>query len=206
MKRNSQHRSLRKNHCRARRRAWSGFILIGLLSLSQQLAAVEISSFHQRVSATYNFVPHSLTNEQISAKSKQLDVFWTDVKANQVTDLPALREELARPDAPAYFEYDGAKLLLSLSQLRSDESIALSAINHADLADLQSTDYFLTVHKMSVDGLDTTTAALKILEDDKFQAYIPQHALKLDQEMCLTYLLLPIEERFYLVAVEQRLF
>jgi hypothetical protein len=129
-----------------------------------------------------------------------------DVKANQVTDLPALREELTRPDAPAYFEYDGAKLPLSLSQLRSDENIALSAINHANLADLQFTDYFLTVHAMSVDGLDTTTAALKILEDEKFQAYIPQHALTLDQEMCLTYLLLPTEERFYLAAVEQRLF
>jgi hypothetical protein len=97
-------------------------------------------------------------------------------------------------------------LLLSLSKLRSDEGIALSAISHADLADIQLTDYFLTVHAMSVDDLDTTAAALKILENDKFQAYIPQHALTLDQEMCLAYLLLPTEERFYLDAIEQRLF
>jgi hypothetical protein len=206
MKGNSRRRS---SHLIRRGAQWGwfgGFISIGFLLFSQQLAAVEISSFHERVLATYNFAPHSLTKEEIAAESKKLDTFWTDVKAKQVTDLPALREELARPDAPAYFEYDGAKLLLSLSKLRSDESIALSAINHANLADLQFADYFLTVHAMSVDGLDTTTAALKILEDDKFQAYIPQHALTLDQEMCLTYLLLPTEERFYLAAVEQRLF
>jgi hypothetical protein len=201
MKKNSERRSARSNHRGAR-----GFISIGFLLCSQQLVAVEVSSFHDRVLATYNFAPHTLTKEEISSKSQKLDAFWAEVKANQATDLPALREELARPDAPAFFEYDGAKLLLSLSKLRSDESIALSAISRADLADLQLTDYFLTVHAMSVDGLDTTTAALKILEQDKFQAYIPQHALTLDQEMCLVYLLLPTEERFYLTAIEQRLF
>jgi hypothetical protein len=176
------------------------------LLLAQPLLAAEMASFHERVLATYDFAPHSLTKEARSAKSTILDAFWTDVKANQTADLPLLRDELARSDAPAFFEYDGAKLLLSLSKLRTDESIALSAISHADLADLQLTDYFLTVHAMSVEGLNTTTAALKILEDDKFQAYIPQHALTLNQEMCLTYLLLPTEERFYLAPVEQRLF
>jgi plasmid stabilization system protein ParE len=206
MKKNSKRRSSRSNHRGALCALFGGFISIGFLLFSQQLVAVEIASFHDRVLATYNFAPHSVTKEEISAKSKTLDTFWTEVKANQATDLPALREELARPDAPTFFEYDGAKLLLSLSNLRSDESIALSAINHADLADLQFTDYFLTVHAMSVDGLDTMTAALKILEDDKFQAYIPQHALTLDQEMCLAYLLLPTDERFYLGAIEQRLF
>jgi hypothetical protein len=187
-------------------RLFGTFFSTGLLLLSQQLVAAEVASFHERVLATYNFAPHSLTKEEISDKSKILDTFWTEVKANQATDLPELREELARPDAPAFFKYDGAKLLLSVSKLRADESIALSAISRAELADLQFTDYFLTVHAMSVDGLDTTIAALKILEDDKFQAYIPQHALTLDQEMCLAYLLLPTDERFYLTAVVQRLF
>jgi hypothetical protein len=206
MKRNSQRRRSRTTHRGALCRLFGGFISAGFLLHSQQLVAAEIASFHERVLATYNFAPHSLTKEEISAKSKILDTFWREVKANQATDLPVLREELARPDAPAFFKYDGAKLLLSLSKLRADESIALSAISHADLVDLQFTDYFLTIHAMSVDGLDTTTAALKILEVDKSQAYIPQHALTLDQEMCLAYLLLPTDERFYLAAIEQRLF
>jgi len=53
--------------------------------------------------------------------------------------------------------------------------------------------------------LNTTAAALKILGEEQFQAYIPQHALKLDQEMCLLYLLLPTDETFYLRAAEDRL-
>jgi len=182
------------------------FAASGIILLSQVLVAEELSSLHERVQATYNFSPHLLTKEQISQKSSELDLFWNQVKANQSSDLPALREELARPNAQSFFEFDGAKLLLSLSKSRSDEVIALSAIAHADLADLQSTDYFLTVHAMSVDGLDTTTAALKILEDDHFQAYIPAHSLTLDQSMCLAYLLLPTPESFYLTTIAQRLF
>jgi plasmid stabilization system protein ParE len=95
---------------------------------------------------------------------------------------------------------------LSLSKTRPDEIIALAAISRADLRDLQSTDFFLTVHAMSVDGLDTTAAAFKILTDDRFQAFIPQHSLTLNQEMCLTFLLLPTDETFYLNAAESRLF
>jgi hypothetical protein len=185
---------------------FASFAASGMVLISQELFAAARPSLHERVSATYNFSPHLLSKEKISEKSNELDAFWTEVKANQASDLPALRAELARPDAPAFFEYDGARLLRSVSKSRSDEIIALSAIAHADLADLQPTDYFLTVHAMAVDGLDTTTAALKILENDHFQAYIPAHALTLDQNMCLAYLLLPTEERFYLAAIEQRLF
>jgi hypothetical protein len=58
---------------------------------------------------------------------------------------------------------------------------------------------------MAVDGLDTTAAAFKLLGEDQFQAYIAQHALKLDQEMCLLYLLLPTDETYYLNAAESRL-
>jgi hypothetical protein len=100
MKKNSKRRSSRSNHRGALCALFGGFISIGFLLFSQQLVAVEIASFHDRVLATYNFAPHSVTKEEISAKSKTLDTFWTEVKANQATDLPALREELARPRCP----------------------------------------------------------------------------------------------------------
>jgi hypothetical protein len=168
------------------------------------MAAADAVSLHQRILAVYDFSPHTLSKEEIATKSKSLDAFWTDVKANP-TALPALRNELANADSPPFFSYDGAKLLLSLSKSREDEALALTAISRTDLRDLQSTDYFLTVHAMAVDGLDTTAAAFKLLGEDQFQAYIAQHALKLDQEMCLLYLLLPTDETYYLNAAESRL-
>ena len=141
------------------------------------LQGADSGSHHERVLTTYNFSPHALSRAEIADKSKNLDAFWTDVKARGPTATAALREELARPDSSAFFSYDGAQLLLSISRTRPDEIIALAA-----------------------------AAAFKILSDDHFQAFIPQHALTLSQEDSLTFLLLPTREEFYLAAAEDRLF
>jgi hypothetical protein len=39
------------------------------------------ASFHDRVAATYNFLPRNLDQKAIEAKSKELDAFWEQVKA-----------------------------------------------------------------------------------------------------------------------------
>ena len=165
-----------------------------------------VLSLHDRVVATYNFLPRNLDDKAIEAKSKELDAFWEHVKARGPQGLEELRRELRRQDLPIFFNYDGAKLLLSLSKNREDRSLALTAIERAELRDIQWTDYFYTVHSMAVDGLDTSDAALKILDEDRFKVFVPQHALTLGQDFCLLYLLLPTEESFYLDKLERRLF
>ena len=65
---------------------------------------------------------------------------------------------------------------------------------------------FFTIHQFAVDGFDTSEAAFKILDDPAFNVYVAQHALTLDQEMCLVYLLLPTKEEFYLDKAEKLLF
>lgn len=181
--------------------------LCGLIALAVSSAALaDDLSVHERVAATYNFLPRDLNEQQIAARASELDAFWTFIGAQGQAGVASLRVELARPDAPVFFRYDGARLLLSLSTSRPDKQAALDAIARADLRDLQSSDYFLTVHALAVDGLDTTDAAFNILGDDKFVAYIPEHALTLNQELCLVYLLLPTAESFYLDRAIDRLY
>jgi hypothetical protein len=183
-------------------------LLVALLAgLSwSAIAAGPPSSFHDRVVALYSFSPHTLKQPEIEAKSQELDQFWSSVKASGPTDLAALRQELARQDSSPFFSYDGAKLLLSLSKTKEDQALALSAMSRTDLADLQWDDYFRTIHYFAVNELDTTDAAFKILGNNKFKVFIPQHALTLDQEMCLLFLLLPTKESFYFERVKDRLF
>jgi hypothetical protein len=168
-------------------------------------AGAMAATLHEQVVALYSFAPHELDKEAINAKSLELDRFWEGVKAQGPGGLGDLRAELQRGDASPFFHYDGAKLLMSLSKARDDVRLALQSIALADLRDLQWNDYFFTVHALAVDGLDTTDAAFKILGQPKFQAYVPQHALTLDQDMCLAYLLLPTDEAFYLHRAEERL-
>jgi hypothetical protein len=164
------------------------------------------ASFHDRVVAIYNFLPRNLNQKAIETKSKELDVFWKEVKARGPQGLEELRAELRRSDGPIFFNYDGAKLLLSLSKSPEDRRLALAAINRADLRDIQRDDYFYTIHAFAVEGLDTSEAAMKILDEENFQVFVPQHYLTLGQDYCLVYLLLPTEESFYLEKVERRLF
>jgi len=181
------------------------FLFVAVSVHASEKKDVELS-LHNRVVTTYNFSPRKLDDKAIKAKSKELDAFWENVKARGPQGLEEFRQELRRPDLPIFFNYDGAKLLLSLSKTREDRGLALTAISRAELRDIQWTDYFYTVHSLAVDGLDTSDAALKILDEDGFRVFVPQHALTLGQDFCLLYLLLPINESFYLDKLERRLF
>ena len=180
------------------------------LGLAAAAPAGELTAgapLHDRVVATYSFQPHNLDPRASKAKSKELEAFWADVKSLGPLGLEKLRQELQRPDQPVFFSYDGAKLLLSLSNAPEDRALALEAINRADLRDVQKEDYFFTVHALAVDGLDTATAAMKILDEENYQVLLPRNnVLTLGQDFCLLYLLMPTDEQFYLDKLERRLF
>lgn len=172
--------------------------LISALLCAGSCVASDSSKIHIEIGQIYNFHPHDLSTEQINAKSKLLDEFWNKAKADSPTYIAALRQELADFSNPQFFFYDGGKLLLSLSNTPQDKRIVMTAFLHCDLKDLQLLDYFLTVHSFAADGLDTTDLAFRVLENPKFQVFIPQHVLTLGQDYCLVYLLLPTDQQFWL--------
>ncbi len=153
--------------------------------------------FHQRVVSTYNFEPRTLSPDELKEKSNQLDAFWSSVTSNQGEGIPLLREELSDSSNSAFFFYDGAKLLLSLSKERSDKTLALNAVSKTDLRSIQSSDYLALVHWFAADGFDTREAAFKILSFPDFKAFIPQHALTLGQNYSLIYMLYPLKESVF---------
>ena len=55
-------------------------LLLSWCSLAH--AQVGPEDFHSRVLSLYSFQPHTLTNEQVGAKSIELDAFWAQAKAN----------------------------------------------------------------------------------------------------------------------------
>jgi hypothetical protein len=165
----------------------AGALTFGGHSASAQ--STDAGAFRAKVLALYSFQPHNLKREEISAKSGELDRFWEYVKANEAQTVPLLRKELENPQSPSFFFYDGAQLLLSLSKEQADHELVLRSMAKVDLQDIQSTDYLRTVHSLARSGLDTTQAALRILDDPDFTAIIPQHALTLGQNYCLIYML-----------------
>jgi hypothetical protein len=158
---------------------------------------VPASAIHQQIQQTYSFQPHLLQEPAIDEESHVLDQFWTLAKSHRADYLPVLRQELADFGNPPFFLYDGSVLLLSLSDTPADRKIALAAMAHCDLRDIQPNDYFRQVHRMAASGEDTTAAAFHVLDDPKFQVFVPQHVLTLGQNYVLVYLLVPTGQDYW---------
>jgi hypothetical protein len=168
-----------------------------VLAVQGILLADESQEFNRSLISVYSFQPHTLTADEITAKSKELDKFWDMVEADPPRYLLLLRQALADATNPSFFFYDGSKLLLSLSSEREDQEIALQAIPRGDLRDIQHRDYLTTVAQLAHLGHDTSGAAFKILEEPEFQVIVPQHALTIGQDFALIYMLLPASEGYY---------
>jgi hypothetical protein len=168
-------------------------------------AQTSTTSVHQQIQQAYNFQPHTLTSAQITQKSSVLDQFWTKAKSEPNLYIPALRQELAEFRNPSFFLYDGSMLLLSLSDSPADRRVALAAIAHSDLHDVQQKDYFVQVHRIASLGEDTTAAALHILDEPDFKVFIPRHVLTLGQNYALAYMLLPTSQDYWLQPAIDRL-
>lgn len=178
---------------------------LGLFALCASLASAQSSSIHQQIQQTYNFQPHSLTSAEIQQKSGILDQFWSEAKSKSNIYIPALRQELSDFQNPPFFLYDGSTLLLSLSDTPADRKVALAAIAHSDLRDVQPKDYFYQVHRMATLNEDTSAAAFHILEQPNFKVFIPQHSLMLGQNYLLVYMLLPTNQDYWLQPAIDRL-
>jgi hypothetical protein len=149
------------------------------------------------VDKIYDFSPSKLTKSEQEKKVPELDGLWNKVKSDTTKYLPLLRNDLNAPNHNPYFYYDGAALLLSLSNNDNDKTVAASAIAKCDLTDIDRKEYVTTLNRLSNDGINVTKAAVEILKDTSFSFFLPQHVMYFRQGDCLTYMLLPQKKEFY---------
>jgi len=155
-------------------------------------------SLKAEIDSIYNFKPSKLSKAEQQAKFPAMDKLFNKIKNDTTQYLPLLRNELSNPGHNPYFYYDGCTLLLSLSHKLSDKNLIATTIVKADLEDLNREMYTRMLNQLANDGVNITTAALKILKDDKFSFFIPQHAFTFSQGYALAYLLLPQNNTSYI--------
>jgi hypothetical protein len=136
-----------------------------------------------------------------------MDAFWDEVTKHKNVELPILRKELEDQGNPRFFFDDGSNLLLSLSQSPEDQQIAVVvSISRTDLKDVDRRHYLFEVHSLALKGVNVTPAALHMLDDPKFEVFLPQHgAYRLDQSACLLVALLPLKTEVWLPVVIKRM-
>jgi hypothetical protein len=144
---------------------------------------------HEEITKVFNFYPHKMTSDEQQAVYPKLDNFFEFVKKNRDKYLEALRIELKRDDNNPYFYFDGGNLLLELSKTEQDYQLVADALTRTNLRDLPPDMYLNHLLNLSLNGANVIDAALHVLDDTTFQAYIPQHALKLKYAVGLKFIL-----------------
>jgi hypothetical protein len=182
-------------------------IFVDLFTASGSAQAMSAQTdMHARVQAIYNFSPSKVTAETRDSKSKEMDSFWNDVKGHPDIELPLLRKELGDPNSPRFFYADGSSLLLSLSHSPEDQQLAVLSLAQVDLSDIQSRQYLYEVHDLALSSADVIPAALHMLDDPRFQVFLPEHgAYRLDQSACLLVALLPLPTKVWLPGIIERI-
>jgi len=182
------------------------FIMVSiLLFFTSNVISSSNNEFSEEIDSLYNFAPHKLSKGEIEQKSGLLDVFWKKVRKNPARYKPLLRNELNTNNHTPFFFYDASMLLLSISDNKKDKLLVLRSIQKTDLDDIKNTDYLLTVFRLSVEGFDTSDAALHVLESPDFKAFIVQHSLTLGQDYSFISMLMPVNESKYINKAIKRI-
>lgn len=154
-------------------------------------------SITKEIDSIYSFKPSKLTDKERELKMPALDRFWEKVKNDTLQNLPLLRKELQANGHNPFFYYDGSGLLLSLTNNKADKELAIEAISKCDLADISQKMFVKTLNGFANEGYDVTKPAIKILYEENYTFYIPQHAMNFNQGYCLTYMLVPQKNNTY---------
>ncbi|MDB5256857.1 MAG: hypothetical protein JWM14_1552 [Chitinophagaceae bacterium] len=166
------------------------FVLLSSLAFGQ--------TFTKEIDNIYNFQPSKLTDKEQELKGPSLDNFWNKVGGDTTQYLPQLRTELKTDNHNPFFYYDGSGLLLSLTNNKVDKELAIEAIAKCDINDISRRIYVRTLNHLANEGFNVTKPAIKILYDNKYSFFIPQHAMVFNQGYCLTYMLVPQHNKFYI--------
>ena len=171
--------------------------LIQIIILSFLSSYAFGQSLTKEIDSIYNFKPSKLTDKEKEQKMPALDKFWDKVKGDTIVFLSELRKELKKNGHNPFFYYDGSGLLLSLTNTKEDKELAIEAIAKCDLDDISRRIYVKTLNSLANEGFDVTKPAIKILNEENFSFFIPQHVMTFNQGYCLTYLLLPQQNTKY---------
>lgn len=161
-------------------------------------------SLHNDIKQTYDFSPGKLTRDEQSKKIPLMDDFWNKVKSDTSKYLNELRTELQIDGNPEFFYFEGGQLLLSISEKLGDQKIVLSAILKSDPNDIDRRAYVKTLNFLAKSNLNTTEAALRVLDDKDYKFFIPEHSFYFNQGYCLTYSLFPTNPSFFETKVIER--
>ncbi len=153
-------------------------LLLGVAAAAQEHRCAELQALKKE---TYGFRPSKLTQQQQTAKEKQIDRFWQLAEAQSTRGVACLRGMLSSESTDAFFLFDGASLLLRLNDSQPSLAVVSAAAGRSDLGEINAAGYVELVLELAQHGMDTGALADKYMKYPKVDSYVAEHSLPLDR-------------------------
>lgn len=110
---------------------------------------------------TYGFDPFALSEAQRTAKTQEVQQFWSEAKGMGAPAAPCLRQMLASDPQDSYFLYSGSSLLLSLDTSAESLSAISTALGNSDPGRVDATGYIGLLIQLARRNVDVGPLAAK---------------------------------------------
>ncbi len=154
-------------------------LLLSSLPAITQTYCAPIQSAKEK---TYGFNPTKLDQNARTAKSAQMDAFWTLVKSYETDGVTCLRNLLVAEQSDRFFLFDGASLLYSIDKSDASVRVVVSSIERANLEQVETRGYLQMLLNLSHAKVDVGPLANCYLRRKDVNAFVAQHSMELNRD------------------------
>ena len=174
-----------------RNRSW--FFLTLLLGLSfaantAHATAVTCADLRSEKSRVYGFHLAQLNEEQLAAKTKELDTFWKNVQAAGPEGVSCVRSLLAEEKNDHAFQVDAAGMLFPADPSPETRNLIRDSLAQADFQESDPANFLTLALELGQAGVDVRPLAYKLLLYPNGVIHISEHSLDLDSDTSALFL------------------
>src|SRR5260370_28880747 len=161
-------------------------LLLSSLPAITQTYCAPIQSAKEK---TYGFNPTKLDQNARTAKSAQMDAFWTLVKSYETDGVTCLRNLLVAEQSDRFFLFDGASLLYSIDKSDASVRVVVSSIERANLEQVETRGYLQMLLNLSHAKVDVGPLANCYFRRKDVKAFVayPSMCLNRTHDPCFIY-------------------
>ena len=151
-------------------------------------AAPTCAAIRAEKSKTYGFHLTQLSEAQLDAKSKEIDVFWKHVQAAGPEGVSCIRSLLAEEKTDHIFQVDAAGMLFPADPSPETRILIRDSLVQADFQESDPANYLTLAMDLAQAGVDVRPLAAKLLQYPNAVIHISEHSLDLDSDTSALFL------------------
>ena len=130
----------------------------------------------------YGYHLSEMNEQQIEAKSKELDTFWKQVQAAGPEGVSCIQGLLAEEKSDHVFQFDAAQMLFPADKSPETLKLIRDALVQADFQESDPANYLELAVGLSQAGVDISALGAKLLLYPNATIHISEHSLDLDSD------------------------